>query len=69
MMNGSVEQDAAGNVVVGAPVAQAGAKAPAPFGGDAAQVAVVELGVSEAPRVLVGMLSDGTPVLYERRAD
>jgi hypothetical protein len=72
MMNGSVEQDAAGNVVVGAPVAQGGARAPLPYGGDsppAGEVAVANLGVDAAPRVLVGLLLDGTPVLYERRAD
>lgn len=69
MVNGSVEQDAAGNVVVGAPVAVGGARAPKPYGGDApaGDVAVVHLGVEVAPRVLVGMLLDGSPVLYERR--
>jgi hypothetical protein len=65
-MNGSVETDAAGNVVVGAPVARAGAKAPTP-NGEAVDVAVVNLGVDVAPRVLVGMLTDGSPILYERK--
>jgi hypothetical protein len=63
--NGSVDVDAAGNVVVGAPVATASGRAPMPYGEPASEVAVVNLGVQVAPRVLVAMLNDGSPVLYQ----
>lgn len=56
------------DVVIAAPPAGAVGEAPTPYGeAPAGDVAVVHLGVAAAPRVLVGMLLDGTPVLYEQR--
>jgi hypothetical protein len=63
-----VQVDDDGNVSVGAPAAGAAGTAPNPFGAPTEnQVAVVNLGVPQAPRIIVGLLTDGTPVLYEQR--
>lgn len=68
--NGHVETDEHGNVTVGAPSAAANGHAPAPNSADpATQVAVVNLGVPVAPRAIVGILTDGSPVLYEQKGD
>lgn len=63
----SIETDAAGNVTVGAPAASGEAKAPLPFGlEESPQVAVVHLGVIDAPACLVAFTLDGVPHLYRR---
>lgn len=66
--NGHVQTDEHGNVTVAAEAAGAAGTAPAPNSADpTAQVAVVNLGVAVAPRAIVGILTDGSPVLYEQK--
>jgi hypothetical protein len=67
--NSHVETDPHGYVTVAADPAGAAGTAPAPNSADATtQVAVVNLGVAVAPRAIVGILLDGSPVLYEQKA-
>lgn len=63
----SISEDAAGNVTVGAPSASGEARAPLPFGlEESPQVAVVHLGVVDAPACLVAFTLDGVPHLYRK---
>lgn len=57
------------DVTIGAPSANGTAKAPLPYGLEGAeqpQVAVVHLGVDDAPDCLVAFTTDGVPHLYQR---